>query len=995
MVIGMLTIVAMLGTVLLIVARQDASQSVSVVDKSQTDPVVASVISRIVAEAAADRFCKDKGPNGTDTREGPYSDIDFASLGAEGWTRYIDYPDSNNDAKIDRWLTSVQGTTIRPSFLLDPNKSPGSAPDVCTDGDGVNDAWLTDMGITDRAGNKFFAAVKVVDANSRINVNTAGHFFYNPPGAMAPDYNFTLPPLPDRVNLDAFLNEALGSPAGSTAYGNLHAIRAAGVSLPAPAMSTYSLRTGLRPMNPPAGVTPALPFAVSDEPWLLYTTPAMVSSTVDQGRLYNTVGLEDLTPAMRQMLTTLNASMQGLRPTYDMEIATDTGRMNFYRLDQASSSIAESSFSVGLRNPTDPATRNLLYKRLCRLLDPNVGNPAARKTAAHLVANLWTYCEPSTDFQRAYYFRPVKPGNTPEPEEFAVYGMIEQLVFSEVVVWQRQETSHEWEDDTTDPPSTVIEPNKDGGWFYAIEIYNPTGTAIKVCDDTTDPGNPTPIFIVKTASGGIFNWEDSTGTLITSVGPGERIVLYRYGGYGDYENAGKRLHPTDPQPDMSEPEHVPVVTPLDDDFFFGAGVNMGDKPLLILWDDLNSGFEEITLLRKVEENSVTHEIVLDKISVADIGWTPPASPGDGGDPLGEEKGAGAERDDDATRQRAMVAKYKTWESNLFEPDISDQHTLTEANSVGGGDLADVRQGFGLTLARRPVLSVGEFADLWLTGPGMDDPDGTATPFLHITKELADNAAFHTPSRTRVDFTADIIAAGGVYPELPWACLLGELFECVPGDPFRHTAYGRVYGRININTASKEVLRHLPWPATIHVGAAAVEFNDGSANGNTNVDELIDYLIKYRDGDSSGSSSGMLVARNFSTDLRAGLRSAGLDRGFLTSGELALVLADYYNHKFAGWADCAAVPTAGTNAAVDSPAYLDNRNALYNAVANLVSVNSDVFQATVLVRLMEVNKTTGAVTSNVLREWRYVTLIDRGNCITPADRPVVLMMTEVK
>jgi len=83
MVVGVLTIVAMLGGTFLLVSHMDSSSSKSTIAKSQTDPVISGVVSRIQAKLAADRFCSGTTPYGAIAA--PKDFIDYPDPGVDGW----------------------------------------------------------------------------------------------------------------------------------------------------------------------------------------------------------------------------------------------------------------------------------------------------------------------------------------------------------------------------------------------------------------------------------------------------------------------------------------------------------------------------------------------------------------------------------------------------------------------------------------------------------------------------------------------------------------------------------------------------------------------------------------------------------------------------------------------------------------------------------------------------------------------------------------------
>jgi len=987
MVVGMLTIVAMLGTIFLLVARQDESQSTSVVAKSQTDPVISGIITRISAALATDRHATSR----------PYD-----GMAAGAWGEFID----SADPDVDDWLTDMTGPTIRPSYLLGvKNANPNEEPDVCTDGDGVPDAWLMNTGLTDPQGNRFYVAVKIIDASSRININTAG--FGGPPD---PDTDPTAgghfdpakPILPDYVNLHAFL-----SPSDLTnyrAYNTIHMRRGgddgiASATDPAtsPLLKDYTRQAGMRPMKPVTAIPRYLPFAVSDEPFLMYTAGTMVY----RGRLYDLCSADSVTfntalpSSRRPMLTTWNASTQGLR----FPVTDDAIRRNFWT-HNSDGSIVDSGFVTGLIDPNDNTTRERLYDRLCELL-PDRPDDAGKQLAAQLVANLWAYCTPIPDdtaaiayFQNAHYFNP--------EGTIEAYGMMEQLVFTEAVSWKRAETTR-LEESPTPGIFNEIE-NEDGGWFYAIEIYNPTTLDIPVRDASGEP-----LFIVRPASttddSKDFQWTYRDGSPINTMGPGERIVLY------DFD--GVRLDPTvnnQPKkivtPDSKEGLDGETKTKdLTDAFFFATVDNN-----IIRWADANGAggydhhylddnFGGVKLFRKAAYGKTVGGY--DKIALDTIAG-PPLAPDLGDDMLGDEDCISLTRDDVS---RSLVAEYyqprttnRSWvwsELPLADENVAGSHTLAATNHVGSGYPSDIRPGFDFDLRRlahRPMLSLGELTDLWVIGPEGAAFGNVADPTFLTVRLKNDKATLSTPSRARVDFTplrgpagfaGEAFTGGNAamnvgdtrYPDVPWACLLGELFDCVPTDSTR-PAYGeRVYGRININTAPAEVLKQLPWPT------AKKLFDGESYEFTVDPEELAEYIIAYRQADATLPALDPGRFQNRSTVL-TGLRGG---KAFLTPGELAFVLNDYVEVKL------------GTNhaTAVNAATFLDERNKLYHAVANLITVNSDVFQATVLVQLREVKKSTGALTGKTLQTWRYVALMDRGNCMQATDRPTVLLMTEVK
>jgi hypothetical protein len=144
-----------------------------------------------------------------------------------------------------------------------------------------------------------------------------------------------------------------------------------------------------------------------------------------------------------------------------------------------------------------------------------------------------------------------------------------------------------------------------------------------------------------------------------------------------------------------------------------------------------------------------------------------------------------------------------------------------------------------------------------------------------------------------------------------------------------------------------------------------------------------------------------VAATGITNLRSWPGAGGTDvssdsPGFLTPGELAIPLSDYM-HYMLGITNLT-LPGASENnlpaTTVNLPGYLEARDALYKAVANCVTVNSDTFAVYVLVQLYDTSVTqpTGAAggTNGYLSQTRYLAVFDRSNCRLATDKPAILL-----
>jgi len=935
MVVGVLTIVAMLGGTFLLVSHLDSSSSKSTLSKSQTDPVIGGVVSRIQYLLAQDRWC-----NGT-----AYGNVGNT---AGDLTKFIDYPG------IDKWLSSSTycSDLYTPQWVATPAqpysigdvvwynnqlykcKTAGTTQDPTTadwqsvpqtpadtDGDGAPDAYFADLGVKDPSGNPIYVAVKIQDASGMINVNTAGN---GVPG----EYDPALPAMPDQVNLVTYL---CPPPSPNIGLVNLALRKARGGGPMGVPVMDYTREAGLHPLSPLSGPNKTyMPFAIGDEAYLRWT-----SGTADMGRLCALCAPPAVVnQAKRQTMTTWNASPVYLRHQTPAAppVPADITRLAMWKLNvtpappapgpiTACSIDADTTFTDS--TPVGIAARTALYTKLANTL--GAGN---ERLAAHVVANLWAYCSDST--------APNYPEMTFRCDfadlsnnTFTTYGAIEQLVISEVLVWERSSLI---------PPAPV---DPQAGWCMAVEIYNPTSTPVN-----------TSHYELRTYSGTTLVAKQALP--VQSVPAGGRLVFRTLGGT------------------MSD-----NITPPQDSDFNIAGTIVS-APLL-----QTAHTDTIKLVRAFYSDppantTETDVIPLDQVSPSgDLGYTRPPAPPVPVAPAtssSTESGKLGLRDD--TGQRALVAAYKT-----PVPDVTATSKNAMFNNPKGLTdtdipLTTVYHGFTLSVPHKKPLGVGELGNILFVGP---ESGGTGIPQQLFSTYAAD------PGRGRVDFSGRV-SANATYPDVPWADMLSEFIDFVPADTTRTGVSPRVYGRININTASKEVLRQLPWPGSVAVGAGSMQLNDNSPLGNANLSNMLDFIIAYRDK-TAYPSAGPAV-RTFGTDRLAStpsgtLRASTNTKGFLTPGELAVALNDYMNIQL-GWP----VYTAAAPANVTAATYLDQRNALYNAVSNLITVNSDVFTANVLVELRDKNGV------NPPRRWRYVIVFDRGNCQAAVDRPAILMMTEV-
>jgi hypothetical protein len=179
---------------------------------------------------------------------------------------------------------------------------------------------------------------------------------------------------------------------------------------------------------------------------------------------------------------------------------------------------------------------------------------------------------------------------------------------------------------------------------------------------------------------------------------------------------------------------------------------------------------------------------------------------------------------------------------------------------------------------------------------------------------------------------------------------------------------RVYGRVNINTASREVLAALPWPGELLYDSAPLVINA------TERAKIAEYIQCYRDGEQ------VIGGPDYSNRAAAtgigGLRDGVTHNGFLTPGELAIPLGDYVASRL----------SSDDRKRADY-ASMFGRYGLYRAVGNLVTVQSDTYAVLLALRVMD--------SRGRPKTWRYMALIDRSVVGKTGQQPAVLMFTKLE
>jgi len=585
--------------------------------------------------------------------------------------------------------------------------------------------------------------------------------------------------------------------------------------------------------------------------------------------------------------------------------------------------------------------RHTVYRRLVKLLRLGNINSPERK-AAHILANLMV-ATTTPDFNLAgvrrlghiVEFQPYQLdqtdadiiAGTATKETWRVYGVDRAPVISEAFSDFVQDTS----------PG----PGYDNyTWFAAVEICNPYSQTM-----------------LLTGAGYELHGVPLTG----SLAPGERLVYWNYFRYASPGEAEGLLN-----------------------------IQAGALLLANRINDIGFRFyghdpDPIRLTRTANsQDGVSRSVVIDQVSKGDVGSEATA-------PSEASEKRSVQRDEDEDRHRFNVAAY--WLNS--GGDAHTKHTLGLANTVDFDNpsypVADDDEGNPASCAFAvPVTVPGtvSMADLWdaghvyFVGPESDD--------RCFPKEV--RAEEDSPARGRLDLRSDDLgdSDGPDYPDVPYAALAGELLELLEADDERldEQAEGaepsRFYGKININTAPRESFWLLPWPGQVTIDGTNYDVRDDFAK----TDRVADYILAYRQMLATGLGGPDYSDRASGSQI-TGLRgNAAADvPGFLTPGELAVPLADYVNNEILSpkWdGDTSNV----TNDSVRKKDYLEARDSLYRSVSNLVTVNSDVYAAYILVRLRD-------EFGDPKQDWRYLAVIDRSNCRRARQLPAILLLSQIR
>ena len=416
MVVGLLTMLAMIATTFIIVAHMDRREAHSIATAAPMKQVAGGVLQQIRVKLAEDLYFDaatgaiiygKTNINYQEQVEFPHEEYDkhlasFAPVlvsGASTW-RHIS---NHNDIGVFADVAANDASLVDTDGYLNDGTNPG-------------DAKLFNSGVSNRVGKEYYVAYRLIDASSLMNVNSA----YGPPAAAAAG---TVMPVTN-ISLEALTNAATRNSVHNTRRGDT-----------ATDIADYNTRYIVRPLNPnPPGGTAFLPFDASDMTALLWG-----GTDTESGRLWEALGGQFI-PA-KPYLTVFSSSRDYVRQV--------SGGVNEAMTDNRRVDMNTAGFAD-------------LFKAFYNSIPTNVpgfpaGNAGRRAIAAQLAVNVIDYRDANNDVT-------VKTVPGPGPA-LTVFGIERQPFITEA--WLRME----W--DGAVPPGSVKQ-------WSAIELFNPYKTPVSL-----------------------------------------------------------------------------------------------------------------------------------------------------------------------------------------------------------------------------------------------------------------------------------------------------------------------------------------------------------------------------------------------------------------------------------------------------------------------------------------------------------------------------------
>lgn len=963
MVIGILTMIAILGSAFLLVSHADAQQSAALTNRSQVDPIARTIVTRLESRMQADLFLDPACSGGINTAGSFVADPNFKyadpnltfptdanfgpfrNLGTGGPNYWLRCVDSNVriDSNSDSWVT-------QPFFTL----SSGTNVDVV--GSTTADCILYDTGITNALGTtNYFVATKVTDLCALINVNVA---------SSATDGSAAH--TPSGVQFNTLLNQALATSIQNARRNNT-------------GTEADYIKTGARYLLQPNAIY--RPFMISDEAYLRWQQAGSAPETGPLGAAC-AGSLLATNPANRNYLTTFSANGNLRRPDNSF---TSTVNMASPVASTTNSFYNKVAIEYGSTSTAD-AKYNEIYRQAYMMLnDLNIGVPTVgvfpnmrQQMAMCFTANLMTgdpaYTR-TTIPTNPYVFSPktiMSPYNAAGGTDTLVaYGTVPDLVIAKAYASQ-----------------TVLGTST-SAISAAVELYNPTSMDANLTDYQ--------LWMVNTAGSTENAVNLPSGVIVPKNGG--RVVVYssrKKTGAAQMTIAAlgeANLPPTFPCPSYRLESGSPLTNALE---FYGSGaastttanwqLRLTPKTNLIYTLDMMDGTATLAYNMSMSSGLATTTACTPSINKMSY------------------------RDYVTAHQRYMTPSVFTLSSTSSS--TSATYLGAASPAIDGTWSPTLGVPSGLRLGPYPVSDVGDLMSIpWAAACSRTAfAVGGFTSFGTMMQNSAlvtGNTVMFTSTysgRGRLDPLPSNVNYGGYnaygttgkYPDVPAACLLSDYFTN-PADINRGGL--QQYGKININTASDKVLGQLPLAITLPFSSV---YTGTTGAIITDANDALNCIIGYRDMKlvkvttvkgpnaetldfSTARAAAQILSRGAGiTGLRA---TAGSNvRAYLTEAEVAIPLGMYCDallkDAFAPGAD--SLMTLALH-----PDYAYARDALYRAISNMITVRSDVYAINIRVQL---GKSATPPPNSV---WYYVAVLDRSNCRAISDQPRVVLFTQVK
>ncbi len=905
LVVGLLTMVAMLGSVFLISSFMDSQQTDALIVKSTGVKLSSGVASHIQGILKNDIYLGPSGPY--DNIQGLDGSDEFTHTDrVMGWRAYIDYPSIDVDPWLsefeqdeEAWRSWVFGHPAKSAVSGGGSVTQDSSLCIDTDGNGQQDAYLCDVSVMDNSGQSYNVAVRIIDTSGLLCVNTAGE-----PTAQVTPYTPVMVDLLDAV--------------GQEIYDELHDARCGGS---ASTIEQYWEDCGSRLLEPQSNYAP---FPYSDEAALRYLRP---NSQSEQAKLFQILSSQG--DSMRY-LTTFSCSLSSMRHPVGDESGSNQGRSR-----------------VLLKEPNDIIDGNSIFK-LMRLYVKFCGAIGDMNEIAGGGGGASGYVYDDGDGSLAVsgvYFAegynggskvvstspvsavviPPPPAGTytfsaraPADPSYSTSTVITMYIFggpmgfSMAVMdpWNQTVNGNQWQE-----LGTVTIPEGCSG----VNLSYAAGAGGKINVDAVmfaepvqgpapadPPACPEAAHVVANiwaytsdtdANDEPFRFNTLTdlvaldGWCAYGVVP-QLVITEAYAWFqpesdpadtavddSQFVVAVEMMNPYDPSDpwaeEISYEEYVvqcgadttasdgvfgwSVKNNIPGDYMLAPGERIvfyysGAGPEGTAPDPSAAGLSMGGGARWIECEQLKHFFTDGVAIVRNVGITKRAVPVDSvhADEVGIESNMPGSwdivRDDDPSRQRALVPVYI---ERIDTNTVGTFNSLTEVD-LQNDALVDVPEGFTIRRNYGPPSSVADLMDVFIVGP---DSNGWDLPHKLVGKRYTSNGEIELTdgNDTRRPYHQTLARGTGhigfvneepdYYPDVPWGTLIQEFIEVVPPDEYDdRMPHMRIYGRININTAPEAVLGTLPFPEEITWEDEYGQMHTAAVKPG----EAVEAILSYRD-----------------------------------------------------------------------------------------------------------------------------------------------------